>query len=151
MASIREQTQHFPASSVPLGYPWRLCLSCLYVGPVAWPWWIWLLFVASPGKNRGQWSIKCRPGQNSFILTVVFHSIKLPIDSQPETQKHKWREEVRKKKVMCVYSKVRSRIKAYKFCFSGTLAGETGCYTSCIMKTVKGESTHTLTEKHQQC
>lgn len=60
MASIREQTRHFAASSAPLTYPWRHCLSCLYVGPVAWSWWICLLFCCFPWKkNCGRWSTEC--------------------------------------------------------------------------------------------
>lgn len=51
-------------------------------------------FVASPGKNRGQWSIECAHGQISFLPVVVFHSIKLSIKSQ-----HTEREEARKRKV----------------------------------------------------
>lgn len=99
----RSENKHSTASA-PLAYPWRHCLSCLYVGPVAWSWWSCWLFVASPGRNRRQWSIRCLYSQISFLLTVVFHSIKLPINSQPDIQKHKEtereRERVRKREVM---------------------------------------------------
>lgn len=92
--------------------PWRHCLSCLYVGPLAWSWWNCLLFVASPGRICGQWSIECVPGQISLLLAVAFHSIKLPISSPPDTQKReRGSEEKEGNALQCMYSEARSRLK----------------------------------------
>lgn len=136
----RSENKHSTASA-PLAYPWRHCLSCLYVGPVAWSWWSCWLFVASPGRNRRQWSIRCLYSQISFLLTVVFHSIKLPINSQPDIQKHKETERERKgeKKggnaLHCTYSEVRLREKEWTtLFFSAMLTGGTGCYFQIVCR-----------------
>lgn len=117
----RSENKH--STSRPPLYPQRHCLSCLYIGPVAWSLWNCLLFATSPGKSHGQWSFACRRKEISFLLAAAFLSIKLSIsltNKNPKTE-----EGVRGKKkenaLQCSYTKVRSRLKGYSFFFSAML------------------------------
>lgn len=76
------------ASSAPLAYPRRHCLSCVYAGPrFLGSWWSRLLFVAPPSDKHNLRTVRHRlsaPCQISFLLAVVFLCIKLPISSRPD-------------------------------------------------------------------
>lgn len=91
----RSENKHSTSLPAPILslYPWRHCLSCLYVGPVAWSLWICLLFVASPGKSHGQWSFDA--ARSRFFSLLHF----TPSNCQSAWHT-KTEEDMRKKKVM---------------------------------------------------